>query len=876
MLRIFQNRSADSAKSYYTHADYYGEGVEKAGVWRGKAAALLGLSGQIEKADFDALCENRDPRTGEQLTARHNADRTVLYDFNWHVPKAVSLAYALGGDERIATAFEEAVQQTMEEIEAEAQTRVRTHGRQENRTTGNFVWGHFTHLTTRPDEHGIPDPHLHAHCTVFNVTHDPVEQRFKAGQFRELKRDAPWFEARMHARLARSLRRLGYSIQRDGRHWDIAGVPTAVKREFCRRTHEIERLAEARGITNPEQKAELGSLTRRSKSEHQTLSELQSIWQQRLPDDQQNLFEDLRDRAGPGTVNGPQSTSDAVKLAVQHVFEREAIVPERKLLTEALRFGVGTIDETVLEQVATRQGVIVRDLAGRSMATTEEALHDEATVLDFARNSRHSVRPLNAAWAPQDDWLSLEQTDAIHALTHSHDRLQLLLGGAGTGKTTLMQAAVAAIEAGGHQVFTFAPSSEASRRVLREEGFAAATTVAELLVNPELQQQTRHSVIWIDEASLLGSRQLKQVVDLAEKNDCRLILSGDWVRQHGSVERGGLLNLIDRYTPVTPIQIQTIRRQQGDYRDAVAALARGDVESGFQQLDALGWIKELDDDERDRAIAERYADIVEKKQSALVVSPTHREADRITQQIRTTLKERKLIGEHETTVSILKPRHLTEGQRSDPAMLNAGDVLVFHQNAKGFRKGTRVTVGETISQQVLSQARHYSVYRPDEIQLAVGDQIRLTAGGKTQDGKHRLNNGATFEIQSINEDGDLTLQNGWVIDHRFGHVSHGVVNTSFASQGRTVDHVLIAESADSLPAASSQQFYTSASRGRRSVQIWTDSKADLLEAVRESSQQTTATEVFNPLQRDCLHRRQQQAATQTLSQSRERELVYDS
>jgi molybdopterin-guanine dinucleotide biosynthesis protein len=67
----------------------------------------------------------------------------------------------------------------------------------------------------------------------------------------------------------------------------------------------------------------------------------------------------------------------------------------------------------------------------------------------------------------------------------------MLLGGAGTGKTTLMQQAVAAIEAGGHKVFTFAPSAEASRKVLRDEGFSSATTVAELLVNTKLQAETK-------------------------------------------------------------------------------------------------------------------------------------------------------------------------------------------------------------------------------------------------------------------------------------------------------------------------------------------------------------------------------------------------
>src|ERR1700685_3742658 len=71
--------------------------------------------------------------------------------------------------------------------------RVRKGGRNENRVTGNMAWGEFIHLTARPIA-GVPDPHLHAHGFVFNTTVDEQEQAWKAGQFRDLKRDAPYFE----------------------------------------------------------------------------------------------------------------------------------------------------------------------------------------------------------------------------------------------------------------------------------------------------------------------------------------------------------------------------------------------------------------------------------------------------------------------------------------------------------------------------------------------------------------------------------------------------------------------------------------------------------------------------------------------------------
>ena len=192
-----------------------------------------------------------------------------------------------------------------------------------------------------------------------------------------------------------------------------------------------------------------------------------------------------------------------------HSFERDSVVPERYVQTEALRFGVETVDVHDIAGELTRQGLLTRTVDNRRLATTPEVLNDERAVLSFAREGRQAANPLNPNWQPRADWLSDEQTSAIAQLTSSHDRVQLLLGGAGTGKTTLMQEAVEAIKEGGHEVFTFAPSAEASRKVLREEGFETATTVAELLVNEKLQAATKDHVIWIDEASLLGSRQLR-------------------------------------------------------------------------------------------------------------------------------------------------------------------------------------------------------------------------------------------------------------------------------------------------------------------------------------------------------------------------------
>src|SRR5208283_2076358 len=115
MLRIIQNVSSAGAKTYYSTSDYYTEGQERSGIWRGEGAARLNLSGTIDKTAWESLCDNRDPSTGQTLSVRRKADRRVGYDFNWHVPKSVSLLHAITGDERIVEAFRGAVNETMTE-----------------------------------------------------------------------------------------------------------------------------------------------------------------------------------------------------------------------------------------------------------------------------------------------------------------------------------------------------------------------------------------------------------------------------------------------------------------------------------------------------------------------------------------------------------------------------------------------------------------------------------------------------------------------------------------------------------------------------------------------------------------------------------------
>lgn len=214
MLRITMSVSPEAAARYFDSAlekaDYYAKSeITGKGVWGGEGAERLELSGEVRREDFVSLASNKLPGTDRNLTERTKEKRRAGYDFTFSVPKSVSLYLAEAGDPEVERMIQGAFTETMGDVERRMEGRVRGKDgdglvRDEDRVTGNLIYSAFTHTVSRPVD-GIPDPHYHIHAFVFNATYDEVDQRWKAGQFENIKRDAPFYEAAFNARLAKSL-----------------------------------------------------------------------------------------------------------------------------------------------------------------------------------------------------------------------------------------------------------------------------------------------------------------------------------------------------------------------------------------------------------------------------------------------------------------------------------------------------------------------------------------------------------------------------------------------------------------------------------------------------------------------------------------------
>ena len=868
MLRITTSRNAAGAAKYFDEglrrADYFAAHEQTIGQWGGKAAMRLGLSGEVNKQDFVALCHNYQP-DGNRLNPRHSENRKVGYDFTFSVPKSVSVAYAIGGDERICQAFEQSVEETMTELESDMRTQTGQGKDKQHRVTGEMIWASFTHRTSRPVD-GIPDPHLHRHCFAINTTWNAEADRFQAGEFGSIKQAAPYYEAAFDARLAVKMRELGYQVERRGYSWEIAGIEDATLSKFSRRTERIEQAAAAErqenGAISAKQKEQLGALTRAKKLVGQSWEKLRQIWRSWLSAEESDQLAQAADRGVAGQKKNAVTVGLAVQRAGEHLFERKSVVREYQLKAEALKRGYGDILPEQVQHAVQSKAFYRREIRGRSYITTEKAVDEEYRMLSQVRKGIGRYAPINPDYQPQADYLNDEQRAAIHHALNDRNQVILIAGGAGTGKTTLMKEVRDGIETSGTKLYGFAPSAAASRGVMREEGFDKADTLAQLLHNPKLQEQTKNGVIWVDEAGLIGNKDMNRLLEIARQQKARLLLTGD-IRQHSSVAAGDALRILEQEGGIPVARIHHIQRQkqQLHYKKAVSLAAKGKIDAALWKLDEMGNVTEIaDGKKRLNQLVNDYVGCRASGKSALIVSPTHMEGRNVTQELRAELQKQELVGLTEHNFLQLKNTNWTKEIKSDPYHYRHQDLVVeYHQNAAGHVKGerwriavdsttpepSRIKAQNTKGEQTqidLAEADRLTVYRPDHIALAKGDTIRLTKGGKTlQD--TRLNNGDMFTVTGFTRKGDIKLHTGKTLSKDFGHFTYGYVTTSHSSQGRTVQEVFIAQSSDSLLASNRQQFYVSISRGKERCRLYTDDKKALEQAVKQDGKRMTAREI---------------------------------
>ncbi|OAM88266.1 relaxase domain-containing protein [Termitidicoccus mucosus] len=879
------SNAAGYFREHLATGDYYMDGHVVRGEWRGVAASMLGLDGIVDEKSFLAMCEGQHPETGQLLTMRRNttrredghtvSNRRVFYDFTISPPKSISVV-ALWQDARIIELHDRAVRAMVDQLEKFAETRVRKDGENGERVTGGIAAALFRHDTSRE-----LDPHLHTHCVVFNATYDWTEEKWKALHATGMYRAQKFAENLYYHEMAKGLRNLGYEIVNTPTGFEIQGVPEDVITRFSKRHQQIDaetkkRIAEE-GLRENEKalRAQVAQDKRRRKIRSLCAEKLRPRWASEMPACEHEALAKLE----PARLPPPLPAVAAEKCGLpgfvawadEHLFERRSVIGDYELMSAALARGRGQNFslEDLENEMAKRDYIL--DVKSRKL-TNREALSCEFAIVVAAQDGVRSRDALNAAHQPSLT-LSAEQRAAVSRILRSRDLITVFQGAAGSGKSFALREVVRGLETARHPVVVLAPQHQQAED-LRRDGLASARTLASLLAGGAGEaggtggaggRLPRSAVVIVDEAGQIGGRDMRALIERVRACGGRLILSGD-TRQQGAVAASDALRSIEEHTRLRTVHLEAIRRQNPDavtsreektfvrkYRSAVKAAAEGRLAASFDKLDAMGCIRELDAGERMAELAWEYCEALGRKEQVLAVAQTWDDVRAANDAIRARLREIGRLGAGRPVAS-WQSVDLSEAQKHDARFYTpTGTGVYFIRGYGRFQRGDWCEVagagehGVTLRKDGRTTTVSYKcadrfvVTKANELELARGDRLQMKFNGKSADGA-AVRNGELVTVRRVMKDGRIRVRDDAGVTKTLAPSQRmfvrGYAVTSYASQGKTVDTVLVAHDGEQASMMSRQQWYVGISRARRKIVVFTSDKEALrLNVERESDRE---------------------------------------
>lgn len=919
--KVLTRADLNEAGRYYADAgdDYYTKDLD-ASAWHGKGAESLGLEGEVDRARFQQLLAGQ-VKNGIEITRsaiRNDAKERIGIDLTFSAPKSVSIQALVGGDARIIKAHEEAVAETIKHAETLAQARMKTGGRAAVVDTGNLVVASFRHETSREQ-----DPQLHTHAVVLNVT------KRADGQWRALRNDniiksVTYLGAHYRAELATRLHAMGYELRqgRDGM-FELAHISRDQLKAFSERSAAIEAALEAKGIdrasaTGAEKQA--ATMQTRPRKEHAEREELWQRWQDTASKAGIALGAPEKgagDReAGQRAVVAidrhatAQAADKAVRYAVNHLTERQAIVKESQLIDVATKHGMGRVTVPAVREAMARlteKGTLIReapvyraaddlrstvtrsregwieDLAnsgierrqaaaqidagiagGRLIVaerrfTTPSALSLERSIANTERDGRGAVTAVlgaeagRAQLAAAGTMLNERQREAAIGMLASTNRVLGVQGLAGTGKTTMLSAAKALAEGQGYRMVAVAPYGS-QVKALQAEGFEARTVMA--FVRAKEKGLDDKTILVIDESGVMPTRLMERTLREAQTAGARVVLVGD-SGQTKAIEAGKPFERLQATGMETIKLDEIIRQRDPQLKSAVEDAAIGRSTSALAKIADVAEIK--DDKERWSKIVDDYAALPEAdRRDTLIVSGTNEARQAINALVR---EAEQRVGTGEQYDTLIR-RDTTQAERRYAKNYHIGDVIQPERTypSIGLERGqtyrvvdatpnNRLTVERGDGERVTFSPKVFnrlSVYEPERKELAVGDRVRITRNDAGLD----VANGDRFTVKAATA-AEIVLNDG-KRDLRLPadkpmHLDYAYASTVHSAQGLTSKNVLYEANSHS-PTTSREVFYVAISRARERALIYTNDASKLPEAVARPTQKHAAQELVRERQ----------------------------
>ena len=610
-----------------------------------------------------------------------------------------------------------------------------------------------------------------------------------------------------------------------------------------------------------------------------------------------------------------------VQYAINHLTEREAVVRETMLTTTALRRAVGlagmeevraeirrlveqgalieavpayrttgSIDGPALSSagwasflsererwswkaarayvgLAIRRGSLV---PAETRYTTHKALAREKAILAIERSGRAALVPIMTAAAVktalEGSRLNADQRLALEAIVATPHRFVGIQGDAGTGKTYTVNQAVALIRqapAGdggesGYRTVALAPYGN-QVTALRNAGLEAHTLASFLRAKDK--PINARTIVVLDEAGVVGARQMEQLMRTVEQAGARMVLIGD-TKQTEAIEAGKpFAQLQQGGMPTTRIS-EITRQEDRALKTAVEHAAEGRVTQSLAHLKHVEEFKEPT--ERHRAIVADYIALTEaERRDTLIVAGTNDARREINRMVRESLALTGNGREFETLTRV----DMTKAQRRFAPSYQPGMVIQperdYHR--AGLTRGETYRVREALPGNMLVLRRpdgtmatinprrvsQLSVYQLERAELAVGDTVRINRNDAGRD----LTNGDRMRVAGVSG-GAVTLESLESLEpmeQRDGrpvrslalpstrplHLEHAYASTVHSAQGLTSERALIALDTRSRT-TSMNLYYVAISRARHEARVYTNSLGELPDAIARRFDKSTA------------------------------------
>jgi conjugative relaxase-like TrwC/TraI family protein len=839
-----KNTEPQQAVHYFMEG-YYQEGTSR---WSGQGAKKLGLSGAVDQQEtFTNIVNGLSPDGSQHLAKRKldSSQRRAATDLTFSAPKSVSLQALVGGDERLITAHQLAVQKTIKLIEERySYTRVTTDTHRVATRTGNLVVAEFDHIETRE-----LDPHLHTHAVVMNMT------QLDNGEWYSLLNDEIFKNKKFLGMvyqnyLALEVQKLGYSVEalKHGQ-FEIKGFRVEDLQEFSKRRQQI--LTEA-GENATWAEREAAWTATRNKKQKINPQELKASWQEEA------LALGIK-FVQPGAVQPEQKSrlvsDENLEEAIAHCSERNVAFTQEDLEKFILNQGLAT-DVSLIEPLIKVNSQLLSLSSENRDFTTLAAVNRELATIKLMQSGQGQVSPLAQTEVVSSHLektaLNADQRRAVLDAATTTDQFTAWQGVAGAGKTFALKELKEIATASGYSIKGFAPSSMAAK-VLSLELDIQAETVARLLVS-EPPQEIEPNQIWVvDEAGLLSAKDAIALLERAALEQARVLLVGD-TKQLSAVEAGNPFKSLQQAGIKTSYLNSSNRQRAPKLKLAVDLIAQSRIEEGFSRLDENGCIETVTAESKIEAIARDYITATPSQRArTLVLAGTNKERLAITQALREHLKAEGSLGTA-TTITQLQAKDLTSVQMRYTHNFELGDMVMPTRSYKrrGLEKGQLYSVvgkdsdGLTL---LASDGKYYqvdtgfdkAVYQRQKIEIALGDRLRWTKNDR-QLGRR---NGQEFVVTAIDSnnaqiqylDSGLTES---VNLQQAQHLDYAIVSTTYSSQGKTADRVLIA--ADHT--IGQESFYVAVSRARYDLKLYTEDKDSLLALAQSSRAKENALSVL--------------------------------